>query len=94
MLLEAFFVNAFILGKLIGYGIICQIRDVFGSLTCSIIVGILVYFFTPFLHTSTIIIDITLISIAYLALYIGISYLTKSSGLNIYLNVFKRLFRR
>lgn len=90
----SFFVNAFILGKLIGYGIICQIRDVFGSLTCSIIVGILVYFFTPFLHTSTIIIDITLISIAYLALYIGISYLTKSSGLNIYLNVFKRLFKR
>ena len=47
--------------------------------------------FYSFLHTSTIIIDITLISIAYLALYIGISYLTKSSGLNIYLNVFKRL---
>lgn len=81
-----FFINAFSLGRLIGYGIGAQIKDVYPQYLLAIFVGVGVYYGTSLLQIHYIYLMILQI-IVFLSFYMILSYLFRLKGFQIYYKI-------
>lgn len=84
-----FIMNAIISGKLIGYGLTFQIKDITPSILNAAICGIILYYITNLLGHSNLWF-IILYGIIYFSLYILISFLFKSQELQLYITIIKK----
>lgn len=78
-----FFINAYISGKIINYGILKQIKDSGSELIISIVSGISTYFIFTYIQTSLLLQLISQI-LVFITFYILLSYAFKIDGLFIY----------
>lgn len=81
-----FLINAFTLGRLLGYGIMAQLRDIFPQYLLTVVLGLGVYYGTSFLHIHYITLMVLQGSIFILG-YIGISYWFGLDGFGIYYKI-------
>lgn len=87
-------INAYCTGKLTGYGILKQIRDIGPNYILSILVGYLIFFASSSIDVNNNYILILVQLLSYSVLYVIFAYLFKNEGFSIYLNTAKIYFEK
>lgn len=88
-----YFIISFVNKKILGYGMMNQIKDVGQVLFIAVVVGLITYLVCGILNVNNIT-TLLLRVIMYLGFYLGISYLLKIEAFFIYKNVLKDKLKR
>jgi teichuronic acid exporter len=84
-----FILNGFITGKVIGYGIKLQLKDLLPSFTLSILVGIICYALSSLMYISIPLMEVMIVSIIYIIIYTITAYIFKFDSMYEILSIIK-----
>ena len=82
-----FIINGMVSGKLINYGLIAQLKDVYGVFILSITVGVVTYYGISLFSIDNYLLTLIIHTLIYSLLYISLSYIFKIDGFFTYKEV-------
>jgi teichuronic acid exporter len=88
-----FLINAYFSGRMIDYGVMSQIKEIFPPLVISIFSGVICYWFGGFMgaYINSKFVILVIGGVVYLSIYIGLSWLVPQSGFKTFINfIFKK----
>lgn len=88
-----FIMNALISGRLVGYGLVSQVKDIIPNMLNAVVCGILLYYMAILFNISSLW-SILLYGVIFLLIYIIIAFLSKSQELKLYLSIIHNLLHR
>lgn len=86
-----FIINGIVTGKIINYGFIAQLKDIYGVFILSITVGVVTYYGVSLFHIDNYLLTLIIHTLIYSLLYISLSYVFKIEGFFTYKEVVKNL---
>jgi len=89
-----FIINGMVSGKLINYGLIAQLKDVYGVFILSITVGVVTYYGISLFSIDNYLLTLIIHTLIYSLLYISLSYIFKIDGFFTYKEVAENLLQK
>ena len=86
-----FIINGIVTGKIINYGFIAQLKDIYGVFILSITVGVVTYYGVSLFSIDNYLLTLIIHTLIYSLLYISLSYVFKIEGFFTYKEVVKNL---
>lgn len=90
----SFFINTYFTRKLINYGVLAQIKDVFIYYILSFAVGLVTYSLGRYLGIENNFFNIIALSLFYISIYLGIGYYFKHEGFMTYFEIVRERLKK